>query len=139
MNAAPCRDGSGTHLFTIGADRCSICGWNRWPEVVDGAPMTAPEAASGRVPGVTGWEEKSPGDWRLTIGIYTLEAWESPATSCVYGVGVYNAGQRVAGDAHVYFTQGETYAAFSLRVRILAEQALRTHLTEALAALGGGR
>lgn len=50
MSAAPCRDGSGTHLFTIGADRCSICGWIRWPEVVDDAPMTAPEATPGRVP-----------------------------------------------------------------------------------------
>lgn len=99
--------------------------------------MTAPVAASGRVAGVTGWEEKSPGDWRLTIGIYTLEAWESAATSCVYGFGVYNAGQRIAGDPHVYFTQGESYGAFSLRVRILAEKALEAHLVDALAALRG--
>ena len=50
MSAAPCRDGSNFHVFTVGAERCSICGWNRWPEVDDAAPMTAPVAASGRVP-----------------------------------------------------------------------------------------
>lgn len=25
-----CKDGSGQHFFTLGADRCSCCGWNRY-------------------------------------------------------------------------------------------------------------
>ena len=99
--------------------------------------MTAPVAASGRVAGVTGWEEKFPGDWRLTIGIYTLEAWESAATSCAYLCGIYSKGELVTGRNSVRLAQGESQEAFSLRVRILAEQALEAHLVEALAALRG--
>lgn len=140
MSAAPCRDGSGTHLFTIGADRCSICGWIRWPEVVDDAPMTAPEATPGRVPGVTGW-------WghldhaTLDVGHYVLTV-ESPELFLglpdKWRWRVRIGPKDIAGNKEpVMRTRAETTEHCAIRVRILAEQALEAHLVETLAALRG--
>lgn len=136
MSAAPCRDGSGTHLFTIGADRCSICGWSRWPEVVDDAPMTAPEAASGRVPGVTGWTG-APGESTLGVGRYRIVVWRSRTFGdWSWRVSRYES-TILSNHEELRAAPGEVRLATAIRVRILAEQALAAHLTEALAALRG--
>jgi hypothetical protein len=135
MSAAPCRDGSGTHLFTIGADRCSICGWNRWPEVVDDAPMTAPEATPGRVAGITEWIG-IPVDARRQVGQYTLRV----ARSYCGGAWHYHVivgRDAIVASAPIRAKRGETNLATAIRIRTLAESALEAHLVEALVALRG--
>ena len=98
--------------------------------------MTAPVAASGRVPGVTGWTG-SPGESTLDVGRYRIVVWRSRSFGdWSWRVSRYES-SILSNHEELRAASGETRLATAIRVRILAEQALEAHLVEALAALRG--
>lgn len=98
--------------------------------------MTAPESTPGRVPGVTGWIGKHD-DAYLICGPFRVEVFRTAGDVTTIGWGLYTAGARLAPAGRESDRAGESRRDAIIRVRILAEQALAAHLTEALAALRG--
>ena len=100
--------------------------------------MSAADTQAPRVPGVTGWIGKLD-DAYLVCGLFRVEVFRPVGDGTTIGWGLYTAGARLAPAGHDSNRSGESRRDAIIRVRILAEEALRTHLTEALAALGGSR
>lgn len=49
-----CKDGSGQHFFTLGADRCSCCGWNRYATYMKPSGLERGTAVHTRLAAIAG-------------------------------------------------------------------------------------